>query len=107
MWQNMYNSVCELYVNSLSDRFTKWQISYCDSQLNKLGTENSKRIEERTGIPTYLFINDPMPDWYSRRKESKPLSHCPKCKSELRVIYKNSENKMCPTCRFAFGTKFI
>ena len=107
MWQDTYDNVCELYINSLSDRFTKRQIRDCNSQLNKLGAQTCKQIEERTGIPTYLFINNPMPDWYSRRKESAPLSHCPKCKGELRVIYKNSANKMCPECRFAFGTEFI
>lgn len=107
MWQDMYDKVCELYINSLSDRFTKRQISDYNSQLNKLGAQNRKRIEERTGVPTYLFINNPMPDWYSRQKARAPLSRCPKCKNELRVIYPSSENKMCPDCRFAFGTKFI
>ena len=101
-WQKMYEDICELYITSLSDRFTKRQITDCNSQINKLGAKNAGRLEERTGIPVYLFVNSPMTDWYSRRNTVKKLESCPKCGGTFRKLADSAVDKVCDKCRLAF-----
>ncbi len=102
-FQSIYKSVDDLWMNSLSDRFTKRQITHHDSQLNKRGLEIRSELEKKTGKPVYLLLRNPIGGWFEFEKNNKNLDFCPKCGGELRMI-KSYADKVCDKCRLAFIT---
>ncbi|QVK18987.1 DUF2310 family Zn-ribbon-containing protein [Mycoplasmatota bacterium] len=55
-YQRMYNSVENVWMSSLSDRFTKRQLTYHDSQLSKRGVEICRELENKIGKPVYFLL---------------------------------------------------
>ena len=103
-FQSIYKSVDNLWMNSLSDRFTKRQIINEDSQLNKMGLDIRSELENKVGKPVYLFIANPIGGWFEFEKNNKNLDVCPKCGGEFRMIDNNYADKVCDKCRLAFIT---
>ncbi len=102
-FQSIYKSVDNLWMNSLSDRFTKRQITQHDSQLNKLGLDIRKELEDKVQKPVYLLIANPIGGWFEFEKNNKILDKCPKCGGEFKAI-KSYADKVCESCRLAFIT---
>lgn len=103
-FQQIYNSVDNLWMNSLSDRFTKRQIINPDSQLNKLGLDIVKELEKKVNNPVYLFIGNPIGGYFEFEKNNKKLERCPKCGGEFKYINNDYADKVCEGCRLSFIT---
>ena len=101
-WQQIYKSVEELWIDSLSDRFTKRQIISPNSELNKRGMEICKELENRTGKPCYLLLVNPIRGLYEFSKNNKELYECPNCNGEFRFVENDAIDKVCDCCRLAF-----
>ncbi len=104
-FQSIYNSVDNLWRNSLSDRFTKRQITDYNSQLNKLGLDIREELEKKVGKPVYLFLGNPIGGLYEFEKNNKNLEACPKCGGSFRKIENDYADKVCDECRLAFITR--
>ncbi len=100
-FQSIYESVDNLWMNSLSDRFTKRQLTQHDSQLNKLGLTIRQELENKVQRPVYLFIANPIGGWFDFKKNNKSLERCPKCGGSFATIG-NYADKICETCRLTF-----
>lgn len=103
-FQQIYSSVDNLWMNSLSDRFTKRQITNHDSQLNKLGLDIVNELEKKVNKPVYLFIANPIGGYFEFEKNNKNLECCPKCGGEFKHINNDYADKVCEKCRLAFIT---
>lgn len=103
-FQSIYNSVDKLWMNSLSDRFTKRQIINPDSQLNKIGLDIRSELENKVKKPVYLLIANPIGGWFEFEKNNKNLHSCPKCGGELKLVSSKHADKVCENCRLAFIT---
>lgn len=99
-YQRMYNSVVYVWMNSLSDRFTKRQLTHFDSQLTKRGIEICKELESKTGKPVYFLL--PVGE-FDINKNAENFDVCPKCGEQLSTL-KSAEcvDKICNHCRFGF-----
>ncbi len=102
-FQSIYKSVDNLWMNSLSDRFTKRQITQHDSQLNKLGLDIRQELEKKVNKPVYLLIANPIGGWFEFEKNNKGSERCPKCGGEFRSIGDYAK-KACEKCRLTFLT---
>ncbi len=102
-FQFIYQSVDNLWINSLSDRFTKRQITHHDSALNKLGLDIRAELEKKVGKPVYLLLRNPIGGWFEFEKNNKNLACCPKCGGEFRAVTAYAD-KVCDKCRLAFIT---
>lgn len=103
-FQAIYQSVDNLWMNSLSDRFTKRQIINHDSQLNKLGLNIRSELEKKVGKPVYLLIANPIGGWFEFEKNNKNLKCCPKCGGKFKLIKNFYADKVCDNCKLAFVT---
>ena len=102
-WQETYNAVEELWVNSLSDRFTRRQLCDPNSELNKQGMEICKELEKKLQAPVYLFCRCASNMYFGSKRKHPPLSVCPKCGGELTpFVNQDLAGKACETCRLAF-----
>jgi len=103
-FKRMGNSVVNLWMNSLSDRFTKRQITDHSSQLNKRGMEICRDLENQLGAPVYYLLHNPIGGWYQYEKNNKDLEVCPKCGGEFENLKDGYADKVCHACRLAFIT---
>jgi predicted nucleic acid-binding Zn ribbon protein len=99
-YQRMYNSVVDVWMNSLSDRFSKRQLTHYDSQLTKKGIEICNELESKTGKPVYFLL--PVGEFDINKKAEK-VEVCPKCGEHLSTL-KSAEcvDKVCDNCRLGF-----
>ena len=98
----MYKAVDTLWMDSLSDRFTKRQLVNHKSELNKRGMEIRAELERRIGKPVYYLLANPVGGWYELEKNNQKLEVCPKCGGELEDIENTYADKVCRKCRLAF-----
>lgn len=103
-FQSIYKSVNNLWMNSLSDRFSKRQIINPRSQLNIRGLEICKELEKKVHKPVYLRLANPIGGWFEYETNNKNLVECPNCNGKLRFITNGSVDKVCDGCRLAFIT---
>lgn len=103
-FQRTYNAVDTLWMDSLSDRFTKRQIVDYNSQLNKRGMEICAELEMKLGKPVYYLLCNPIGGWFEFEKNNKNLTACPKCNGEFSKIDNAYADKVCHNCRLAFYT---
>ena len=72
-FQRTYHAVATLWMDSLSDRFTKRQITDHRSQLNKRGMEICAELEHKLGKPVYYLLRNPIGGWFEfEKKQPKP-----------------------------------
>lgn len=105
-FQSMYKAVDKLWMDSLSDRFTKRQIMDHKSQLNKVGIDICAELEKKTGKPVYYLLGNPIGGWYEFEKNNKVLASCPKCGGKIKKCggYFDDDLNLCHECRLAFIT---
>ena len=103
-FQQTYTAVDCLWMDSLSDRFTKRQIVDHNSQLNKRGSDIRAELEKKLEKPVYYLLCNPIGGWYEFEKNNKNLEACPKCKGSFSKIDNSYADKVCHTCRLAFIT---
>ena len=103
-FQKMYQAVDRLWMESLSDRFTKRQIVDYNSQLNKRGLDIRSELENKLEKPVYYLLCNPIGGLFEFEKNNKNLDVCPKCGGDF--DYKNHPyaDKVCHACRLAFVT---
>ncbi len=101
-FQSMYKAVDTLWMDSLSDRFTKRQLVNHKSELNRRGMEIRAELEKKVGRPVYYLLANPIGGWYELEKNNKKLEVCPKCGGEFEKIDYAYADKVCQTCRLAF-----
>ena len=101
-FQQMYKAVDTLWMDSLSDRFTKRQLVSHKSELNKRGMEIRAELEKQVGKPVYYLLANPVGGWYELEKNNQKLEVCPKCGGELEDIENTYAEKVCRKCRLAF-----
>ena len=104
-FQKTYQSVERLWIDSLSDRFTKRQIVEYNSQLNKRGLDIRAELESKVDKPVYYFLCNPIGGWFDFEKNNKNLECCPKCGGEFVKIGNPCFDKVCHACRLAFITR--
>ena len=99
-YQRMYNSVVGVWMNSLSDRFTKRQLTYYDSQLTKRGLEICRELERKLGKPVYFLL--PVGE-FDINKTPENIVNCPRCGGDLNVLESTEcVEKVCHSCRLGF-----
>ncbi|BCR36404.1 DUF2310 family Zn-ribbon-containing protein [Mariniplasma anaerobium] len=99
-YQRMYNSVVDVWMSSLSDRFTKRQLTYYDSQLTKRGLEICHELESKVGKPVYFLL--PVGE-FEINKTAENIVNCPKCGGELNVLESTEcVDKVCHSCRLGY-----
>lgn len=99
-YQRMYNSVVDIWMNSLSDRFSKRQLTHFDSQLTKRGLEICNEIESITGKPVYFLL--PVGEFDINNKAENVVT-CPKCGEVLTTLHSTEcVDKVCDNCRLGF-----
>jgi predicted nucleic acid-binding Zn ribbon protein len=78
-WQDDYRACDTLWMGSgVGERFNWRQMSEAESELSRAGRKICAAIEEKTGIPTYFYL-----DRYSGRSlKSEKARKCPVCKGE-------------------------
>ena len=103
-FQKIYKSVDNLWMNSLSDRFSKRQITDYKSQLNQRGIEICNELEKKIQKPVYYLLCNPIGGWFEFEKNNKELKVCPKCGGELNKLKNSYVEKICEKCRLAFIT---
>ena len=105
-FQGMYQAVDRLWMDSLSDRFSKRQITDHKSQLNKVGRDICSELEKKVGKPVYYMLGNPIGGWYEFEKNNKVLSSCPKCGGNIIKSngYFDAFLNLCHDCRLAFVT---
>lgn len=81
-YQKTYASVHELYMQSLSDRFTENQMVNPESALNKLAFQIRKELEEKMQKPVYSEFLRIFPD---KKRGGKKIDEgkCPVCGKDL------------------------
>lgn len=105
-FQSMYKAVDRLWMDGLSDRFTKRQIVDYKSQLNKVGIDICSELETKVNKPVYYLLGNPIGGWFEFEKNNKTLASCPKCGGEIvnsNGCYDGDLN-LCHDCRLAFIT---
>lgn len=96
----MYNSVVGVWMNSLSDRFTKRQLTDYDSQLTRRGIEICGELERILGRPVYFLL--PVGE-FDINKAPYRIANCPKCGGTLTLLESTEcVDKICPVCKFGF-----
>ena len=105
-FQSMYKSVDSLWMDSLSDRFTRRQIVDHKSQLNKIGMDIRTELENKVKKPVFYLLGNPIGGWYEFEKNNKVLSSCPKCGGEIVKSngYFDTDLNVCQNCRLALIT---
>ena len=105
-FQKTYQAVDRLWMDSLSDRFTKRQIVDHNSQLNKRGLDIRAELENKVGKPVYYLLCNPIGGWFEFEKNNKVLEGCPKCGNALFTTegYFDGVLNQCHGCRLAFVT---
>ena len=103
-FQRLYRSVDNLWMQSLSDRFSKRQIVDYKSQLNQRGIEICNELEKKVQKPVYYLLCNPIGGWFEFEKNNKELQVCPKCGGEFKVLKDSYVEKICDKCRLAFIT---
>ena len=81
-YQKTYASVHELYMQSLSDRFTKNQLLKPNSSLNKMAFEIREELENKIKKPVYLSLSRV---FFDHKNDYKKIDSdkCPKCGKNL------------------------
>ena len=81
-YQKIYAGVHELYMQSLSDRFTKNQLENPDSALNKRAFEIRKELENKIKKPVYLYL---LRSFLNIKRDGKKIDSdkCLKCGKKL------------------------
>lgn len=100
-FQEIYKAVDTLWMNSLSDSFTRRQISDYKSQLNQRGIDVCFELEKKVNKPVYYLLCNPIGGWNEFNK-NKNLNCCPKCGNELSELKDSYVDKVCNNCRLAF-----
>lgn len=100
-YQKTYASVHELYMQSLSDRFSKNQLVNPDSSLNKSAFKIRQELEDKIKKPVYLSLSR---FFLGFERDSKKIDNdkCPKCgKNLIECDYQLGLVKMfrCDDCR--------
>ena len=103
-FQQLYKSVDNLWMESLSDRFSKRQIINPNSQLNKLGLDIINELEKMVKKPVYLLVANPIGGYFEFEKNNKNLECCPKCSGKFKYVNNDYADKVCDKCRLAFIT---
>ena len=100
-YQKTYASVHELYMQSLSDRFTKNQLLNPHSSLNKMAFEIREDLENKIKKPVYLSLSRVFSDHKNDYKKIDS-DKCPKCgKTLVECDYQFDSVKIfkCDDCR--------
>ncbi len=81
-YQKTYASVHELYMQSLSDRFTKNQLVNPHSALNRMAFEIREELENKIKKPVYLSLSR---IFLNLKRDGKKIDSdkCPKCGKDL------------------------
>lgn len=106
-WKATYRRVESLWIESLSERFTRRQLIDTKSELNKRGSDICRKIEAATGKPCYLFVTNPIGGWWHFREEDKILEKCPECGGDFRDIKFEFSAQVCDSCRLMFPGKTL
>jgi len=89
-WKETYRAIDELWIDSLSDRFTYRQLNNLDSQLSKIGLNICNELEKATNTPTYYYLF----------QDKKSKEKCPVCGADWKL---NGEKTFidykCEKCR--------
>ena len=103
-WQWVHQAVIQLWMESLSDRFSIRQIEDPASQLNRLEKKFASDLEEKLGKPVFLYLENSLMN-FTRKK---PLqTNCPICGKPLQR--KNfadgafGEMGVCEDCRICMS----
>lgn len=100
-WQNTYRSTDNLWLDSLSDRFTGNQLVNVNSALNKRGREIADEISKKTATKVYYNIFDDLTGKVKFVKiKGKNVRLCPCCGSAMKYVKfcDDYERHVCEEC---------
>jgi len=100
-FQREFKAVERLWMSSLSDRFTKRQLTSYNSRLTKNALEICRSLEKEVYKPVLYLL--PLRDSFDVTKREYHVDVCPNCQDELEIIENNeSISKVCWKCKLAF-----
>lgn len=89
-WQQAYNSVDQLWMNCLEDRFTYHQLTNPESRLSLEGREICRELEKKLNKPVYYYLYH----------EKQPMTNCPVCGHQWEETgHKKVMTYKCEDCR--------
>ncbi|MDR0831528.1 MAG: Zn-ribbon-containing protein [Bacillales bacterium] len=92
LWQRSLQSMLDLFIHGLWDRFSYRQVSNPKSRLIKEGLDICHVIEKKMGVPTYYYLHN---SWL----KGTPLL-CPSCNNEWHFECSDKDiGFRCDTCR--------
>lgn len=100
-WQDVFGSVDELWLDSLSDRFTGNQLVNVNSALNKMGRAIAEAIGKKADLKVYYNIFDDLTKKVKFEKvDGKYLRVCPGCGKTMKFVKftDDYERAVCDDC---------
>lgn len=100
-WQNSYDDMDGLWLDSVSDRFTGNQLVNVNSVLNKTGIEIADQIRHQTGIKVYYNVFDDLTKKVKFVKvNDKHVRLCPRCGNPMQYVKfgEDYERYVCEDC---------
>lgn len=90
-WQKTYQSIDQIWMESLADHFSYQQLSNPNAQLTKIGRKICYELEKQLKKPVYYYLFH----------ANHPLSNCPSCGKLLQKSNIKNIDYQCDCCRFA------
>ena len=101
-FQREFKAVDTLWMDSLSDRFTRRQLLKHDSQLSKAALGICRDLEEKVKKPV-LYLMPPKYMFSLLFKKDETIGVCPKCGKQLEMVdTEQAIDKVCWDCRLGF-----
>ncbi|MCM1367484.1 MAG: Zn-ribbon-containing protein [Roseburia sp.] len=100
-WQKTYRAMHELWLDSISDRFTGNQLVNVNSTLNKAGREIAKEIEFKTEIKVYYNVFDDLTKKVRFAKAGDKMTRiCPACGKAMKYVKFDDghDRNICESC---------
>lgn len=100
-WQSTYGATDTLWLDSLSDRFTRNQLTNPDSVLNRMGRELAREMEKASACKVYYNIFDDMTRKIKcTHVDGQRVRVCPSCGEPMRYVKfaEDYERNLCDAC---------
>lgn len=106
-YQKLYACVDTIWMESLSDRYSKNQLTNTGSALVKQGLKIRQELEAKLNKPVYLFVRKPIGGLFDFKNNNFEIDVCPICKEKLDPsLNQDLCGKMCHHCRIAFNNPY-
>ena len=104
-WKRLYDSFHRIWIHSgVGEQFAYRQLARLDSRVSQQGRETCRRIELRSGRPTYYYLYR----YHGRSKAAERKRRCPGCGQTwlLETPWQSHHDFRCDRCRLTSSIGF-